>query len=359
MKISKSLAPLALIAAFPLLTKAKSPLNYSLAATSFAHSVDSTQVESRVVGLYLELDSHYTLSPTITFKLNSGAILETGTDRSLWVSEFSPDQQVVLNEASFNWIPLKYFELSVGALDQSYYDLPTLVDGSAFAGAREIIKLSLGEGRELSLSSQQSLPSNQTLSNRLGDVESGTPKFFLHQISLKLDGDLLALKLYGGLFEFSDLSEGVAQQSRFLGNSVVGISASNATFSYDFKGQFFGGEISWFVSEELGFHIKGHMLENSEAPDLRSKARYVEGSFNYQKLQIGLSHFRIESDASVAFYNSKKFGHNNREGFAPFLNYKADFAEFSLLYSQSDTISAGPYQGNQRYIYAGLSKTLF
>ncbi len=334
-------------------------LNYSLGTHSFAHAVDSTQVESRVVGLYLRLNSTYQLTPTMKFKLDAGALLETGTDRSLWVSEFSPDQQVVLEEASFNWSPFQYFELNLGALNQVGHDLPTLVADNAFAGVRETFKLGLGEGRSLELSSQQALPSNQTLSNRLGSVESGTPKFFLHRVALKLDGDLLALKLYAGLFEFQDLSEGVAQQSRFLGNTVTGISASNARFTYSYKGQFFGGELKWYLSDQMNFKLKGHLLENADAPELRSKARYAEGAFTYQNLTFRLASFRLESDATVAFYNSKVFGHNNREGLLAGLGYKAQIASFDLTYAKSDIISAGPYQGEQTYIAASLSKELF
>lgn len=333
-------------------------LKYSLTGHSFAHAIDSTQVESRVVGLYLRLNSNYQLNPTIDFKLTAGALLETGTDRSLWVSEFSPDQQVVLEEASFNWTPFQFFELNLGALDQGSYDLPTLLESNAFAGVRETFKLGLGEGRILELSSQQALPSNQTLSNRLGNVESGTPKFFLHRLALGLGGDLLALKLYAGLFEYRDLSEGVAQQSRFLGNTVTGISASNARFTYSYKGQFYGGELAWYVNDQLSFKVKGHIIENSDAPDLRSKARYAEGGFTYQALTLVLASFRLESDASVAFYNSKAFGHNNREGHLAKLGHNSKLARFELTYARSDIISAGPYQGEQTYIALGLSKDL-
>lgn len=357
MKFVKSLPYLSLLG--PIASAYANPLNYSMDATSTAQVVDSTQVESRVIGLYLGLKSFYLLSPSLKFKLNAGALLETGTDRSLWVSEFSPDQQVVLEEASFNWNPKEYFELNVGALDQGFYDLPTLVSSTPFVGARETLKLGFGEGRSINLSSQQALPSNQTLANRLGNVESGTPKYFIHRLELALDGDLLALKAYGGLFEYQDLSEGVAQQSRFLGNSVTGISANNAKFSYNFRGQFFGGELKWFATENMNFAFKGHLLENKEAPELRSKARFAEASFTYQKLSLGLASFRLESDATVAFYNSKVFAHNNREGFLAKMDYEADFAKISLLYSKSETITDGPYQGAQTYLSAALSKTLF
>jgi len=334
-------------------------LDYSLRADSYASLVDSTQVESRVVGLYLHLDSQYKLAPSVSFKLLGGALLETGTDRSLWLSEFSPDQQVVLEEAKFVWQPLSYFNLHLGALNQREYDLPTLVSDSAFVGAREEFKVGLGDSRSLSLLSQQALPSNQTLSNRLGNVESGTPKFFFHRLGLDLDGDLVALSAYAGLFEYSDLSEGVAQRSRFLGNSVLGVSANNATFLYSYKGHFYGGSLKWYINEDIDIGLKGHLLENSDAPSRRSRARFGELSFHYHLATFSVASFRLESDASVAFYNNKIMGHNNREGLLFTHLYKASLFDLKIQYSTSDIISASPYQGKQTAILIALSKVLF
>jgi hypothetical protein len=283
---------------------------------TYVATIDDDQTEARIMGFGLDGRYTYELFSDIVFDVQAGVRLEAGSNNSLNLKEYSPNQEIVLQQGTLNW-NASFFEFQAGAINQSCLDSPLLTGGVVFIGFKE--KMVIDAGVKLFISSQQSIPYNQTLNQRSGGIEEGTPSFFYHQAGLMFANAFANFEIKGGLYKYNNLSSAVANQSRYMGNEVVG-SGSLSRFLYDFEGTNLATRIELGKNNIVQFNIDGQYLYNDKAPDSSNTGHLLRGMIIYEDYGFGGELFENGANASPGYYNSKSYGHNSREGQAIIFN---------------------------------------
>ena len=287
-----------------------SKIEKSYGPMTYIATMDDDQTEARILGFGLDGRYTYELFPDFVFNIQVGVRLEAGSNNSLNLKEYSPNQEVVLQQGTLNWNP-SFFKFQAGAIDQSYLDSPLLAGGVVFIGLKE--KIVIDAGVKIFISSQQSIPYNQTLNQRSGGIEEGTPSFFYHEAGLMFVNAFASFEIKGGLYKFNNLSSAVANQSRYMGNEVVG-SGSLSRFLYDFEGTNLATNIEIGKNNIVQFNIDGQYLYNDKAPDSSNTGHLLRGMIIYEDFGFGGELFENGANASPGYYNSKSYGHNSRKG---------------------------------------------
>jgi hypothetical protein len=316
---------------------AKSQLSYRPYFSTIM--IDDDQVSARVFATGLDLNYKFSISETLTSIIRGGVLLETGSNNSLNLKEFAPDRELILYQANLRFRPniINILEVDLGSLSLSRFHSPLLLGQSVFMGLNERIKF--GGAYNLQLEAVQSIPNNQNLARRSGGIEEGTPSFLMERASLNLSGDLLSFSLSVSHFKFNNLSAGVADQSRFMGNDIGG-SATSSYFIYDFDGHNSTFNLAINQSGYFKFNITGEYLFNSKAPNGQNTGYLATAILAFGDYGLGLDYFRNEKNASPAYYNSKYYGHNNKKGIAGHISIKKCYEnfDFKMRAAQFDVI---------------------
>ncbi|MGB0452131.1 MAG: hypothetical protein ACPGJV_00340 [Bacteriovoracaceae bacterium] len=311
-----------------------------------ASSRNSLTVKKRVLSLVPELKLLYKIDEDLHFKAYVGANLEAGSNDSLYIDEFAPENEVFIKEGKLKYSPFQFIALDFGILNQAQYQSPLFLSDIGFAGVQENLYFKFSNFF-LKFHFQQSIPSNQTLSTRIGEVDEGTPRLYSETVSLGFKTDTTFLSVSYTHFAFNNLAGSVAYQSRFMGNSVSGTGLEGANFLYSFKGH----------SSNINFKLKmnifrlwayGQYTHNDEAPTSRSDGYLgglVIGTTSFQGL---VESYRNETDVVPAYYNSSFYGHNNYEGrvFGLKIHNLPKLLEFKFRYIQSSLIEDNLYQAD-------------
>lgn len=277
---------------------------------TYAATMDDNQTEARIMGFGLDGRYSYKLFEEVEFNVQAGILLETGSNNSLNLKEYEPNQEINLWQGTLD-IKLSYLEIKTGAISQSYLDSPLLAGDAVFLGIRE--KISFGQDINVFFSSQQSIPYNQTLNRRSGGIEEGTPTFFYHEAGLILSSTDNYFEIKCGLYKFNNLSSEVANQSRYMGNSITG-TGSLSRFVYDFEGTNLSTNMELGKNNIVGLNIYGQYLFNDQAPDSSNSGFLLRGLLIYEDFEFGGEIFENGANTSPGYYNSKRYGHNAREG---------------------------------------------
>lgn len=283
---------------------------------TYVATMDDDQTEARIMGFGLDGRYTYELFSDFVFDVQAGVRLEAGSNNSLNQKEYSPNQEIVLQQGTLNWNP-SFFEFQAGAINQSYLDSPLLTGGVVFIGFKE--KMVIDAGVKLFISSQQSIPYNQTLNQRSGGIEEGTPSFFYHEAGLMFANAFASFEIKGGLYKYNNLSSAVANQSRYMGNSVSG-TGSLSRFLYEFEGTNLATSIELGKNNIVQFNIDGQYLYNDKAPDSSNTGHLLRGMILFGDYGIGGELFDNGANTSPGYYNSKSYGHNSRDGQAIIFN---------------------------------------
>ena len=247
--------------------------------------LDSEFVKARILGFHIGLDYEYDLSEDMKFFLVSKAILETGSNEVIGTfAEYEPNESISLDSGGIIYSPLSSsLELSLGALNQRSLNSPLLIGSHPFAGAQE--KLSF---YNFYIRLQQTIPSNNNLSKRIGAVETGTPYFSSESFGGEF-GTKHRFQFEVSHFSFRDLSPSIAEKSQVFGNSTEGTGISTK-FLYGFDGVNLQLKTSFVFS---GFELEfgGHYLYNDKAPDDRNKGTLVFSSFKTGSIGLILENF--------------------------------------------------------------------
>ncbi len=325
--------------------------------------VNNQQVKARVFGVTGRLAFEYPITESLEFEVDFGAVLETGSNNSFIIDEYAPRQQWRLGHANFDWEPFEWFEVAAGAIDQGEYESPLLLTGTAFLGAELELSIDFTPQHKLFFKFEQAIPNNLNLAQRIGIVEDGTPLFTMSTVGAILEGDLLTIKAQGMRWSYTNLSTGAAFQSQYIGNSISGGSQVNSQFLYGFSGYNFTGGIDLFFSDSFGFQFKGQFLYNDKAPDERNVGHLATIGMVLGNFEPYIGGFSVQSDASPAFYNTNRTGHNNMEGNIIGLNYqnRQDEEDFSANFEYVDAtpIEVNAFQSNTKKIAFNLTMPLF
>lgn len=321
-------------------------------------SVEETQIDAKVVGTRIGLNGRYKVFETLDSFLEIGAYSETGSNNAQFIDEYAPNKGVSLRNAGVAWNPIRFFKLEAGALSQKRIKNPLLVGGSAFASAAERIVIPFTEDHRLFIEAQQSIPNNQNLTERIGQVNKGSPQFLHNMVGIELDGNVLNTQASVGMWKYSELSSSVAYNSLFLGNSTNGGDSTTSQFIYDYEGLSAQGSLNYTHNEIYGFQISGSYVYNDKAPEGRNKGHLFTLALGISEQFFGIETFSNESDSSVAFYNSKSVGHNNKEGTSIFFkgSMKAKDLNYKIRWTEMKRLRSSLYQNDTSRIDFKISK---
>jgi len=352
-------------------------LIYSSIQVSFAEGpqsliglfkIDSSKVsgelnKANIFGLSLNLDFKHKLNQYIGINAHGGISLETGQS-SEYVSgrSFKPKNSLNLKHGTIELTPLQFLKLELGALNQGYHNNPLFLTNTPFLGAREVLSFSYKQWT-FEFDMIQAIPSNYSLSQRLGSIDEGSSRFFNEKLRAIGNGDALSLEFSLGLFAFDQLNSTIAYNSRLLGNSVSGVGPINNKFTQSYKGQNTDLVLTYKnfkylnLSAEAAAHInqnaaKGKSTGYIVGPVLTSKT--FENQF-----KLKLKTFKNEADATVSFYSSKFTGQTNRKGVSAGLsvdNKKLEL-EYGLDTYFTKPIISNPFQESETILNLSLRKS--
>ncbi|MCY4513078.1 MAG: hypothetical protein OXB86_05265, partial [Bdellovibrionales bacterium] len=244
-----------------------------------------------------------------------------------------------------------YLEFKFGSLKQDFLSAPLLITDKTFPAFRETISFSLPKEVTGQLLFQQAIPHNIDDGTEYFAQITNTPFFltgslFLEKKSLpKLFNSGIEDKLT--FFYFTPLTPAVARVGQREGNSTSG-EGSDAGFSFQFVG--IHNNIHWQIpiKDSWVIELGWDYLHNFGAPDSYNKGGRFYTSvyydfFGLMELKATGEMFGNQSDSSIAFYNSWKYGHNNRQGIG--LELQGHFYQSGLTvgarYMQTRPIETG------------------
>ena len=237
------------------------------------------------------------------------------------------------------------FQVDAGIINQKYHDAPLLVSSLPFPGVRQILRWKTNRF-EIGARAQQTIPTSRTLDSQKRNEKESTPTFMTEGLyAHTLLTPTTKLEVAATQFRYENLTTSVADTSRLLGNNVPFSTAAQSSFFFDFKGRFYNAGIEQKITNTFGVYGKALLLENQEAPKAFNRGFLTEAGvvikIRDHKLQLSAAQFFNESDSSVAFYNSSKFGHNNMEGYTAGASFTYNnIFKISGHYSDADVISA-------------------
>ncbi len=282
-------------------------------ASLYGRSTSDNFSTSKTVGISGLLRIKHDASSSIQLLFIGGALLETGSDSSLFTNEFAPRNRLLLQEASVRWKMFQPLFLKAGALEQDQN--PLFLDGGTFPAAKIILAPDF-QSWILTLESQGAIPTSDTLSTRATGKEN-TPLLFTQKAILGWQEEENKILLQGTYFQYKNLTRGIAQDSRFYGNTVTGI-GTNSRFVYDYRGFSAGPEFGVRFHKNFSWLAGASFLQNEEGPRDNNQGLYAYTQLSYRgeafSLHPKIEWYRNEADAAPGFYTSKEFGHNNREG---------------------------------------------
>lgn len=286
-------------------------------AAMYGRSTDDSFSSSRTVGFAGLIHAKHEFNEILEAKFLGGAALETGSSSALFTNEFEPRSRLFLQEASLRLKPFSGFSTLLGALEQTHHGSPLLIDGGTFPAALLAFDLPKSSWI-LHLDGQAAIPTSQSLSTRATGKEK-TPLLFTQKLVAGYENTESGFKALARAshFEFRDLTRGIAQDSRFYGNSITGV-ASASRFVYQYQGFEVGPDLVVPFGERFLFGLGASFLQNTQGPRRADQGAYAYADLTYKAESFSLKPkfewYRNEADSAPAFYSSSKFGHNNRKG---------------------------------------------
>lgn len=318
-------------------------------------------VKSNTAGPGLELQAEHKFNKKIFGTLVVGTLLNTGSASSLYTTEGQPSSFVYMNEASFTYQPLEAITLKGGVLETKFSTNQSLFRASGFPGVSEGVKFG-GSRLNLILQATQTLPSASGISKNYVDTDV-QPYLFLNTIGANAGekDDLLSASVSGTHYLFGDLPANAAQDSRFVGNSVVGVGASAARFQYQYQGFEVATTLRSRLSRSFAMELKTSGIRNQEAPNgqnLGYNATFVPViDVGNVELKPEVGYFHNESDTLPATYTSTGLGSNNRHGWLAGIKakFKSENVTLSSRWVEANKIDkSNPYTADRTIFTVGL-----
>lgn len=304
--------------------------------------------KARVMRTQFNLSLKHQLYPTIEGKVEALAKMETGSNSSTVIDQYSPQNRIRVGDSYLKWDPMGLFFVKLGSLDQSRHT-PLLVHRNPYTAAQQGIYYKYNKNYEFFFRLQQAIPNNDVLMERLTGIEEGTPTYLTQTAGMKLEGDLLSIRTFAKHFQFKNISSTIANQSRFIGNSISGTGDLNSDFLYSFDGFYYYLDVElkhglWEAA------VWAHYLYNDNAPDERNTGLFWGPIFRYDYFGIGLNIYENQSDSSPAFYANQAYP-KNTEGMDYYLegNFPEDKVKLRFHYIEKELINDSLYQADETY----------
>jgi hypothetical protein len=338
-------------------TPADSSLNMRLDV--YGTGAESVGSQSRIAGTEIEASLAHRLSPDLQVRVAGGVQLEAGAARARWSTDFQPRQIQRLREAVVHWTPLAEIQILAGAVDQTTWESPLLLQRQSFPALVQRLEKKFGSFSFL-LHAQQAVPVDTSSLQPWGNWPQGMPGFYMERLGVAFEpSEDFRVALTASHFLYENLSGPNAFQAQFLGNTVSGIDA-NTRFVYGFTGFEWAGSVSGRTGR-LHSSARASLLKNAAAPHDKSTGWRLSGSVGWDlsatlRLSPQFEWFRVDSDTAPAFYTDRIFGHTNRAGFGVALvaDWKSGVGA-SVRWVHSNVLASNPYQSNLDWVQLQLS----
>ncbi len=225
-------------------------------------------------------------------------------------------RELLLLLKTTNWLTVQF-----GAINQRFLQAPLLLAKIPFPSVVENIELFRGDRHELFLSFQQAVPTtfsddHSIYIQSLAKVPFLLTKSFFWNYDPK---SFYKIKFNSTFFHYSALPSDIALNSWANGNSIH---ENPSSFKYNYSGFYFGLEPSFQIFPNLGLNLKVHYINNLRDIDAKHLNQGILYGFSApfditENIRITpvFEYFVTQPDASVAAYNSERYGHSNRTGF--------------------------------------------
>ncbi len=328
------------------------PLSLAWKANLAGASSQDPQSSSKYIDFNLDFRLKYWLAPSVFFNLEPQVKYETGSFES-FDGERKSESGIYFNEASAQWLFANASTFAIGALDQSTSHTALLMTES-FPAARLRWQALSRSGVNTEIELKQAVPTSKSMNTETKTSET-TPAFTTAAIALNYEPQTdYFWKNRLGAFRYENLPNSVAYTSSLRGNTVTSQTSNDALFVYQYEGLEGQSEVRFPVAKGWDFFGSASYLQNNKAPEKYNKAysATVGSEFFFvgrKSLDLALTSFRIEPDASVASFSSAKYFYTNRVGYSleAFLNFKKYDFKVGASYSEAELIFLSPTQSRE------------
>ncbi len=326
-------------------------LNFSF--SSSGSSITDKNVTGTGSATWIGIEFDWNVTKWIKAQFIGGYQFAKGNSATVYGTESNPYTGPGFDEASFTTTVIPATQISAGLVKTELNPLSSSFSGSGFAGFREVVEFKSGDFVG-SLKGFQVAPSSVSASNRALD-DKKSPFLTIGNLNLGIKQKRLEVMFGFSKFDFYGLTTTLADEARYIGNTVIGDGSKTVYYKYKFRGQEIAAktELTFRIDDKLGF--SGNMTKNDVAPEKRnsgwkSSAYYVYNMGRYS-VKPSITRFRFDPDLLPAQFSSGSFGYLNRDGYSGeiratlkkyklegFLSY-LDAKEVEPKAAQSDRIS--------------------
>lgn len=329
-----------------------SSFDLSFSGTFKTLVVDSKFTKAQKTMTELSPRFFYSISNSLNFIFDGVFEFESGSFSTAYVSDFENKNSFFLKNAYLEYSSKKNkkFTLKLGAQSLKDYNSPLLFRNYSFFSLSEKVQL-----KHFYFKLMQSIPEQRKKTQRLSPLEGSISSVFIETLGLKLNSKAVKGRIELSRFDFFRISNSVFFESYYRGNTATPIGTNEASNDYDYKGY---NLMTYFETLFKSFKMS-FMLEyllNEKAPKNRDTGYLIEIGVKKPKNHWKLGHFLNESDSSIAWYNSKEFGHNNVKGFyiSHIYTFKNNNSFKSSVYKSSPIFNT-PYQSEMTIFLAALT----
>lgn len=324
-------------------------------------SLSDQLTQSDSAGVHLGIKADKFFNPELSGQLQLDGFFYSGAADNLLTGEGKPFNGIFLTEGALTYTPWSFLKLRAGVLGTTISTLPTsMMDLWGFPGTSEGVSYG-GDLLKASFIARQLIPTASTLGARYLPTDS-TPTLISNTFLLESKPNRGIFDLEGAIsyYSFSNLSQGFAQDSRFAGNSVIGLGSTEAQFAYDFEGLEAALQGKVNITHEWTFEAAGASMLNVQAP-----VGHNRGYLGSAKLSYGQKAFRLggqalyyynESDTMPAAFARMDYGYTNRAGPAETLSLDLPLQKLSFFgtWAQSYVIQQTPFQSDRNLLTFGV-----
>ncbi len=225
-------------------------------------------------------------------------------------------------EIFFLWSATDWLAIKIGAINQKFLNAPLLMANNPFLSIVESMNVFTDNKSDIALKFQQSIPNTFSDSNSIYTQGiTKIPFFATHSLTWNYHPkSFYTIKTYGTFFHFHSLPNNIANASIVYGNTPTEGDVSE--FKYNYAGYYIAIEPSFRLFPNMEIRLKVHYIHNTKVTeeDLGLGGLYgIEVPFDLTeniRMTPSFEYFVNQPDSSVAYYNSERYGHNDRKGAA-------------------------------------------
>ena len=221
------------------------------------------------------------------------------------------------------WSTSDWLALKAGAINQKFLNAPLLMANNPFLSMVESMNGVINNYNDIDVKLQQSIPNTLSDSNSIYTQGiTKTPFFATHSLIWDYHPkSFYSIKTYGTFFHFHSLPNNIANASvTYYGNTPA--EGDLSEFKYDYTGYYIAIEPVLRLFPNMAVRLKAHYIRNIKVieENLGEGVLYgIQVPFDLTeniRITPSFEYFVNQPDSSVAYYNSERYGHNDRKGAA-------------------------------------------